>query len=78
MSKSFKVKFYTLFIILITTILFAISLFLYKQGVFNVYMKLNGKDYLTIEINEPYYELGVEVKHKFIDKKDQVQIDNRL
>lgn len=77
MSKSFKLKFYILFTIFTVILLLLISSYLYKQGVFDIYMKINGKEHVTIEINDAYNDLGVIVRHKFKEVND-IQIENQL
>lgn len=77
MSKSFKIKFYTLFILFTFILVFFLSIYLYRQGVFGIYMKINGKENITIQINDTYNDLGVIVKNKFKEVND-IQIENQL
>ncbi len=77
MSKSFKLKFYTLFTIFTLILLFILSIYFYRQGIFGIYMKINGKENITIEINDTYNDLGVIVRNKFKEVND-IQIENHL
>lgn len=77
MSKSFKIKFYSLFILLTITLIIVFSIYFYRQGVFGIYMKIIGKDNITIEINESYNDLGIIVRDKFKEVND-IQIENQL
>lgn len=77
MSKSFKLKFYTLSTIFILILMLILSIYFYRQGIFGIYMKINGKENITIEINDTYNDLGVIVRNKFKEVND-IQIENHL
>ena len=77
MSKSFKLKFYTLSTIFILILMLVLSVYFYRQGFFGIYMKINGKENITIEINDTYHDLGVIVRNKFKEVND-IQIENHL
>lgn len=77
MSKSFKLKFYTLSTIFILILMLILSIYFYRQGLFGIYMKINGKENITIEINDTYHDLGVIVRNKFKEVND-IQIENHL
>ena len=77
MSKSFKIKFYILLSLILLFISIFVFIFFYRQGVFGIYMKINGKENIVLEINESYIDEGVYVKDKF-KEIHSIEIENQL
>lgn len=45
---------------------------------FGVYIKVNGSDYVTLEINEKFYDPGISIKHQFKKIEKGITIESNL
>lgn len=76
MSRSFKIKFYSVLVMLILIVLTLLFFFLNYFGVFHPSLHLIGKQTIQIEVNTPYHEMGVKALSGFKDVSSLVQINN--
>lgn len=76
MSKQFKIKLVIVSSIFILIFVTGLSIFLYTQGCFGIYMKLKGNQPQIIEINEAYEEKGILIKHHFKTITQNIKIQN--
>lgn len=78
MSKKLKKQLCILLFIIGFLLVFFLSIFLYKQGCFGIYMKMIGEKEKTIEIHEPYKEEGILIRHHFNTITQNIKIFNHV
>ena len=78
MSKRFERNLIIFISVLLLSLFLLLLRFIVMNGIFQPYLKLNGKDNITLEINELYKEEGLIVKEKFKTINDNIIIKSNL